>query len=386
MSQSVAEDIVEEAVEEIEHIMENLLDSFNPMKNKLNWLLLALPIAVWANFSHNQAMAFLFSMIAIMPLAFLMGKGTEEIALRTGESIGGLLNATFGNAVELIIAGLAIYTASQNPDVVETMVTVTQASLIGSILGNLLLVLGLAICWGGIKHKNQTFNTQASQMNGSLLLLAVVAFIIPSAVHHSGGSDVDIEKLSRYAAIVLLVIYGLALLFQLKTHSDIFATESGHGTHEDPMMTNKDAWTLLLMATGLVGWMAHILVHSLEAAVDEWNMPELFIGVILLPFFGNAAEHFTAVIVAGKDKMDLSLAIAIGSSVQIALFAAPLMVLLAWGLKVPLTLEFGVLETAATFMSVLVANSILSDGKSNWLEGAMLLASYVILALAFFQL
>jgi Ca2+:H+ antiporter len=386
MSQSITEDIEEEAVEEIEHVMENLVDSFNPMKNKLNWLLLALPIAVWANFSHNQAMAFLFSMIAIMPLAFLMGKGTEEIALRTGESIGGLLNATFGNAVELIIAGLAIYTASQNPDVVETMVTVTQASLIGSILGNLLLVLGLAICWGGIKHKNQSFNNDASQMNGSLLLLAVVAFIIPSAVHHSGGSDIDIEKLSRYAAIVLLLIYGLALLFQLKTHSDIFATESGHGTHEDPMMTNKDAWTLLLMATALVGWMAHILVHSLEAAVDEWNMPELFIGVILLPFFGNAAEHFTAVIVAGKDKMDLSLAIAIGSSVQIALFAAPLMVLLAWGLKVPLTLEFGVLETAATFMSVLVANSILSDGKSNWLEGAMLLASYVILALAFFQL
>jgi Ca2+:H+ antiporter len=386
MSQSITEDIEEEAVEEIEHVMENLVDSFNPMKNKLNWLLLALPIAVWANFSHNQAMAFLFSMIAIMPLAFLMGKGTEEIALRTGESIGGLLNATFGNAVELIIAGLAIYTASQNPDVVETMVTVTQASLIGSILGNLLLVLGLAICWGGIKHKNQSFNSDASQMNGSLLLLAVVAFIIPSAVHHSGGSDIDIEKLSRYAAIVLLLIYGLALLFQLKTHSDIFATESGHGTHEDPMMTNKDAWTLLLMATALVGWMAHILVHSLEAAVDEWNMPELFIGVILLPFFGNAAEHFTAVIVAGKDKMDLSLAIAIGSSVQIALFAAPLMVLLAWGLKVPLTLEFGVLETAATFMSVLVANSILSDGKSNWLEGAMLLASYVILALAFFQL
>jgi Ca2+:H+ antiporter len=386
MSQSITEDIEEEAVEEIEHVMENLVDSFNPMKNKLNWLLLALPIAVWANFSHNQAMAFLFSMIAIMPLAFLMGKGTEEIALRTGESIGGLLNATFGNAVELIIAGLAIYTASQNPDVVETMVTVTQASLIGSILGNLLLVLGLAICWGVIKHKNQSFNSDASQMNGSLLLLAVVAFIIPSAVHHSGGSDIDIEKLSRYAAIVLLLIYGLALLFQLKTHSDIFATESGHGTHEDPMMTNKDAWTLLLMATALVGWMAHILVHSLEAAVDEWNMPELFIGVILLPFFGNAAEHFTAVIVAGKDKMDLSLAIAIGSSVQIALFAAPLMVLLAWGLKVPLTLEFGVLETAATFMSVLVANSILSDGKSNWLEGAMLLASYVILALAFFQL
>ncbi|MDP6333674.1 MAG: calcium/proton exchanger [Candidatus Poseidoniaceae archaeon] len=386
VSEDIVEDIVEEAVEQIELTMEHLLDSFSPFKNKLNWLLLALPIAIWANWSNNQSLAFAFSMMAIMPLAFLMGKGTEEIALRTGEAIGGLLNATFGNAVELIIAGLAIYAASKDPDILDTMVTVTQASLIGSILGNLLLVLGLAIFWGGIKHKIQTFNNDAIQMNGSLLLLAVVAFIIPSAVHHSGGTDFDVEILSRYAAIVLLVIYGLALLFQLKTHADVFATEAGHGTHEDPVMTNRDAWTLLLIATALVAWMAHILVHSLEAAVNEWNMPELFIGVILLPFFGNAAEHFTAVIVAGKDKMDLSLAIAIGSSVQIALFAAPLMVLLAWALGVPLTLEFGLLETVATFISVLVANSILADGKSNWLEGVMLIASYVILALAFFQL
>ena len=386
MSQSVTEDIVEEAIEQIEHTMENLLDSFNPFKNKLNWLLLALPIAIWASWSHNQTMAFAFSMIAIMPLAFLMGKGTEEIALRTGEAIGGLLNATFGNAVELIIAGLAIYAASKDPEILDTMVTVTQASLIGSILGNLLLVMGLAIFWGGINHKIQTFNNDAIQMNGSLLLLAIVAFIIPSAVHHSGGTDIDVEVLSRYTAIVLLAIYGLALLFQLKTHADVFATEAGHGTHENPVMSNRDAWALLLIATCLVAWMAHILVHSLETAVDEWNMPELFIGVILLPFFGNAAEHFTAVIVAGKDKMDLSLAIAIGSSVQIALFAAPLMVLLAWSLGVPLTLEFGLLETAATFISVLVANSILADGKSNWLEGVMLIASYVILALAFFQL
>jgi Ca2+:H+ antiporter len=386
MSQSVTEDIVEEAIEQIEHTMENLLDSFNPFNNKLNWLLLALPIAIWASWSHNQTMAFAFSMIAIMPLAFLMGKGTEEIALRTGEAIGGLLNATFGNAVELIIAGLAIYAASRDPEILDTMVTVTQASLIGSILGNLLLVMGLAIFWGGINHKIQSFNNDAIQMNGSLLLLAIVAFIIPSAVHHSGGTDIDVEVLSRYTAIVLLAIYGLALLFQLKTHADVFATEAGHGTHENPVMSNRDAWALLLIATCLVAWMAHILVHSLETAVDEWNMPELFIGVILLPFFGNAAEHFTAVIVAGKDKMDLSLAIAIGSSVQIALFAAPLMVLLAWTLGVPLTLEFGLLETAATFISVLVANSILADGKSNWLEGVMLIASYVILALAFFQL
>ena len=386
MAESVVDEIAEEIIDEVEHVMETLLDAFNPFHNKLNWLLVALPIAIYFNYQHNLTMAFLFSMIAIMPLAFLMGKGTEEIALRTGEAIGGFLNATFGNAAELMIVGLAIYAASKDPEIVDTMVTVTQASLIGSILGNTLLVLGLAMLWGGIKHKEQSFNSDAIQMNGSLLLLAIVAFIIPSALHHSGGTSGDVENISRYAAIVLLIIYSFALLFQLKTHSDVFATEASHGTHEDPSMTNRDAWTLLLLATVLVGWMAHILVHSLEAAVNEWGMPELFIGVILLPFFGNAAEHFTAVIVAGKDKMDLSIAIAVGSSVQIALFAAPVMILFAWALGVPLTLEFGMLETAATFVSVLVVNSILADGKCNWLEGAMLLGSYVILALAFLQL
>ena len=377
-----SEALSEELTDEIEH----LFASFDPRKNKLNVLLLAIPVALYANYTHMGGLAFLFSMIAIMPLAFLMGKATEEIALRTGEAVGGLLNATFGNAVEMIIAGLALYAASQNDEIKETMITVTQASLIGSILGNLLLVFGLALLWGGLNHKVQNFNQETGQMNGSLLLLAIVALIIPSAVHHSGGSLGDVEKLSHYAAIVLLIIYGLALFFQLKTHVDVFATESGHGTHESPQMSIRDAWILLLLSTVLVGWMAHILVHSLEVAVEKWHLPELFIGVILLPFFGNAAEHFTAVLVAGKDKMDLSIAIAIGSSVQIALFVAPLMILFSWFLGVGLTLEFGLLETAATFISVLVANSIMSDGKSNWLEGVMLLACYIILALAFFQM
>ena len=377
-----SEALSEELTDEIEH----LFASFDPRKNKLNVLLLAIPVALYANYTHMGGLAFLFSMIAIMPLAFLMGKATEEIALRTGEAVGGLLNATFGNAVEMIIAGLALYAASKNDEIKDTMITVTQASLIGSILGNLLLVFGLALLWGGLNHKVQNFNQETGQMNGSLLLLAIVALIIPSAVHHSGGSLGDVEKLSHYAAIVLLIIYGLALLFQLKTHVDVFATESGHGTHESPQMSIRDAWILLLLSTVLVGWMAHILVHSLEVAVEKWHLPELFIGVILLPFFGNAAEHFTAVLVAGKDKMDLSIAIAIGSSVQIALFVAPLMILFSWFLGVGLTLEFGLLETAATFISVLIANSIMSDGKSNWLEGVMLLACYIILALAFFQM
>lgn len=320
-----------------------------------------------------------------MPLAFLMGKATEEISLRTGEVVGGLLNATFGNAVEMIIAMFALYAASQNPDVVDVMVTITQASLIGSILGNLLLVLGLSMIWGGLKYPSQVFNSQVGHMNGSLLLLAIVALIIPTAAYHTPGSTLDgVATISHYTAVILLIIYALSLLFQLKTHADDFATESAHG-HESPAMTIRDAWVLLIIATGLVSWMAHTLVGSIEAAVDEYHLPELFIGVILVPFFGNAAEHFTAIIVAGKDKMDLSISIAIGSSVQIALFVAPTMVIFAWFLGVPLTLKFGLLETAATFMAVLVANTTLTDNKTNWLEGAMLIACYVILAIAFLQ-
>ena len=360
-----------------------LTDVLNPMNNKLNWLLLAIPVTLYFEFSHDLQMAFLFSMIAIAPLAFLMGKATEEIALRTGEAIGGLLNATFGNAVEMIIAGMALYVASQNPELVETMVTVTQASLIGSILGNLLLVLGLAMLYGGVKHSEQNFSNQSGQMNGALLVMAVVALIVPSAFHHSGGSSSDVLRLSYATAIILLVIYGCSLLFQLKTHVEAFES-GGHGGHEDPELSVKDAWTLLLLATALVGWMAHVLVHSLETTVEQWHLPELFIGVILVPFFGNAAEHFTAVLVAGKDKMDLSIAIAIGSSVQIALFVAPVMVLLGLALGVGLPLEFGLLETAATFVSVFITIAILADGKTNWLEGMMLLACYAILGIAFF--
>ena len=386
--QSMIIEAEKESIEELAEVAEaqfkRLVDILNPKNNTLNWLLLALPITLYFNFQHSLQMAFIFSMIAIAPLAFLMGKATEEIALRTGEAVGGLLNATFGNAVEMIIAGMALYAASQNPAVVDTMVTVTQASLIGSILGNLLLVLGLAMLYGGIKHSEQTFSNQSGQMNGALLVLAVVALIVPSAFHYNGGSSDAVMKLSYATALVLLFIYGCSLLFQLKTHVNEFSS-GGHGEgHEDPEMSIKDAWVLLILATILVGWMAHILVHSLETTVEKWHLPELFIGVILVPFFGNAAEHFTAVLVAGKDKMDLSIAIAIGSSVQIALFVAPIMVLWGWVLGVPLPLEFGLLETVAAFGSVFITISILADGKTNWLEGAMALACYAILGMAFF--
>lgn len=371
--------------EHIEHHHHSVLDAFNPLQNRLNWLLLAVPLTLYFQYSGNVEMTFLFSMIAIMPLAFLMGHATEEIALRAGENLGGLLNATFGNAVEIIIASLAIWTAANNADQADIMIELVQASLIGSILGNLLLVLGLALLWGGYNYQTQTFNQEALSINGSLLLLAVLALIIPAAASHTELVDENILNLSRYASLVLLLMYCLSLFFQFKTHSHLFDAKSEIKEQEEPKMTTKDAWILLILATVLVGWMAEVLVHSVDEAAKGWGLPTLFIGVILLPFFGNAAEHFTAVLVAGKDKMDLSLAIAIGSSVQIAVFVAPLMVLFAWAMGVPISLKFGILETAATFMSVLVANFILNDGKTNWLEGVMLLACYVILALSFLE-
>ena len=216
---------------------DSLLDSFSPLKNRLNWLLLAVPVALFFYLQDgNPEMIFLFSMISIMPLAFLMGHATEEIALRAGENLGGLLNATFGNAVEIIIASLAIYTAFREPDQAETMIVLVQASLIGSILGNLLLVLGLALLWGGIKFKIQSFNQSALSMNGSLLLLAVLALIIPAAAHHTGSNvtDENVLELSRYASLALLAMYGLSLFFQFKTHSDIFNSSEDSSHHEEP--------------------------------------------------------------------------------------------------------------------------------------------------------
>ena len=368
-----------------------MLDALNPAKVKLNVLLLAIPVTLYsAYFSHNAVMTFIASMVAIMPLAFLMGKATEEIALRTSESIGGLLNATFGNAAEMIIAGMAIFAAASLAEAGDTtaseeMVQIVRASLVGSILGNLLLVLGLAFVWGGIHHKEQSFSPTAVGANGSLLLLAVITLTMPTAYVFAVGDTSDAAKLnlSHVAAIILIALYGLFLLFQLRTHQELFATDGKHH-HDDAKMSYKEAIVLLIIATIVLGWMAEILVHSISEGADELGLKPLFIGVILLPFFGNAAEHFTAVTVAKRDKMDLSFAIAVGSSTQIAVFVAPVMILIAWFMGVDLDFDFGAFETIAVFLSVLIANTIAADGKSNWLEGAMLLGTYAIMGAAFY--
>ena len=382
---------------EIESGVTAILNACNPRTSPLNWLLLAVPFAAYTSLAHlDPGIQFIASLIAIMPLAFLMGKATEEIATKTSESIGGLLNATFGNAAEIIIAIVAILAAAEALKVGENgtadvYIHLVQASLIGSILGNLLLVMGLSMLWGGIRYRRQTFNTQAVSGNSTLLLLSAICLILPTVYHialSSGGDWVESEivdgvlMVSRLAAIILMISYGLLLFFQLKTHSDLMSSGGGHG-HEEATMTLKDAAILLTIATIFVSWMAEIMVHSVEAAGETIGLPAVFIGVILLPLFGNAAEHFTAVVVAGKDRMDLSLGIAIGSSVQIAAFVAPLVILLAWALGVNLSFEFGLLETAVCMLSVLIANSICRDGESNWLEGTMLLATYVIIGIGF---
>jgi Ca2+:H+ antiporter len=368
---------------------EGVIELIDPRQSKLSLMLVFIPLAIYFSiFSHNAPMAFATSIAAIMPLAYLMGEATEQIALKTNDSIGGLLNATFGNAAEMIIAIFAVMAAATaikegDAETAATMINVVQASLIGSILGNLLLVLGIAFVWGGIHHKVQEFSGTQVGANGSLLFLAVIALILPTAYGFTGnGHEEAIVTLSRITAVILLIMYGLFLLFQFRTHTELFATDGDHD--EEPVMGRHQAMTLLIGATIMVAWMAEIMVHSIQSAADEWGLPTLFIGVILLPLFGNAAEHFTAVSVAGKNKMDLAFSIAVGSSTQIAVFVAPAMVMLAWIINVPLTFQFGLFETLATFLAVLITNAIASDGKSNWLEGSMLLATYAILAVAFF--
>jgi len=252
----------------------NWVRAMDPRDSKLNILLLAIPITFYfAYIVGDESLAFFSSLVAIMPLAFLMGRATEEIALRTSESLGGLLNATFGNAAEMIIALLAIYAASQaasGSDTEQLMVSLVQASLIGSILGNLLLVMGLAFVWGGVHFPEQKFSQTQVSSNGSLMLLAMIVLIIPTVFNYTvGGSEGDegVANLSHIAAMVLLALYGMFLYFQFKSHVDLFATDSHH--HEEPEMSQRDAIILLVFATALVSWMAEILVHSVEYAAED---------------------------------------------------------------------------------------------------------------------
>jgi len=348
----------------------------------LYWLLVAVPVAVALEFGHAGGLwVFLASGLAIIPLAGLMGRATENLAETLGAGVGGLLNATFGNAAEMIIALIALW---KGPE----MYSLVKASITGSIIGNILLVLGLAILLGGLKYQRQQFNRTAAGMGATLLALASIGLIMPSLAKESH----DITFLSEEIAAILAVIYVLSLVFSLRTHRHLFAGSEAEvqttGEHHQPEWSRRTSVIMLLLATAGVAWMSELLVGSVEHAAETLGMNQVFVGVIVVAVIGNAAEHSTAVLVAMKNKMDLAFHIAVGSGIQIALFVAPVLVFASMfmGHAQPLDLHFSLLETLAVILAVGVLALVSQDGESHWMEGVMLLGVYVIMALAFYHL
>ena len=343
-------------------------------------LLLFIPVSIAAHFLEwGETTVFITAALGIIPLANYMGTATEEIAVVTGPSIGGLLNATFGNATELILAFIALQAG---------LVGVVKATITGSIVSNLLLVMGFSMLLGGIKFKEQKFQSTIARLNASTMNLAVIALLLPTAVQYTstGIEEQTLQNLSVAVAIILILVYGLTLLFSMKTHAylcDVGEAELEEGEEEKEV--NLPFWIFILLAVTLaVAVESELLVDSLEVATESLGLSALFTGVILLPIIGNAAEHATAVTVAMKNKMDLSVSVAVGSSMQIALFVAPVLVIAGWIIGQPMDLNFNPFELVAVSVAVLIANSISSDGESNWLEGSLLIATYAVVAIAFF--
>jgi Ca2+:H+ antiporter len=362
---------------------------FGKFKPSLDWLFVFIPVAIALRYWHglrNDTALFICSGLAIIPLAGVMGRATERLAERMGEGIGGLLNATFGNAAELIIAIMALQ---------KGMIGVVKASITGSIIGNLLLVLGASVLAGGIKYPEQRFNKTAAQTSTTSLMLAAIGLMIPTLFHstslHLGGWKAETEqKLSLAIAIVLFLTYFCTLIFSLKTHKKLFLGQ-GHEkqSHKEP---RGHSWSfgksigVLLAATILVALLSEFLVGTVEAARGKFGFSEVFVGVIIVAIVGNAAEHSTAVMTAMKNKMDLSLGIAIGSSLQIALFVAPVLLFASYFFGQPMNLEFTLPEVVAVIAAVYVVTQISNDGESNWLEGVQLLSVYIILGVLFYYL
>lgn len=340
-------------------------------------LVTAFPAAVASHFFFPGTNTFILCSLALIPLARLMGEATEVIAHKLGAGLGGLMNASFGNAAELIIAIAALR---------EGQTEVVKASITGAILGNILLVLGMAIVAGGAKREKQTFNATAALSGSAMMFLALVAMTIPDLFHVARGDAAlpVLQQMSVGISLILLFMYALSLLFALRTHQHLYAAED-EGTEEDlPDWSQAKAVGILLAATVGVVVMAEFLVKAIEPAIASFGLTHTFIGVIVIAIVGNAAEHSTAILMAMKNKMDLAYNIAFESSKQIALFVAPVLVLLSIPLGHPLTLEFSHMEVVGMGVGVGAATLIGLDGESNWLEGAMLLGVYAILAVAFF--
>jgi len=347
----------------------------------LDFLLIFVPVTIALEVLRaDPLLVFISAGLAIIPLAGLLGRATEHLTSHVGAGIGALLNASLGNAAELIIALVALR---------EGLHDVVKASLTGSILGNILLVLGVAMFAGGMKFERQKFNQTAAGMGASLLLLAAVSLIIPALFHFTApdrGAVIE-QRLSFIISCVLFMTYIASLLFTLKTHRHLFAGESHNASDlgEQPW-TKRTSIIVLTVVTCLVALMSEMLVGALEPASQQLGLTQIFVGVILVALIGNAAEHSTAVMVALKNKMDLAYGIAVGSSLQIALLVAPLLVFASYLFGAPLDLVFTPFEVAAVTISVLIVGFVAIDGESNWMEGVMLVGVYVILAIAFFFL
>lgn len=348
-------------------------------------LLVFVPISIAAHFLGWGSQAVFFtSALAIVPLAIWLSTATEEVAVVAGSSIGALLNAVFGNATELIIALVALKAG---------LIDIVKASITGSIIANLLLVMGFSMLLGGLRYKEQEFQPVVARVNGSSMTLAAIAIILPTLVIETsdGLQPGAIRNLSIAAAVVLIAVYGLTLLFSLKTHSYLYDVglvdleqETPQNT-ETPHKPNLWLWIgVLAAATIAVAYESELFVGVVEETTEKLGLTPLFTGVILVPLIGGAAEYITAVRVAVKNNMDLSVSIAMGSSLLVALLMAPVLVIVGQAIGQPMDLDFNPFEAVAVALAVLVANLISLDGRSNWLEGTLLLATYTVLGLAFY--
>ncbi|SCK15903.1 Ca2+:H+ antiporter [Variovorax sp. HW608] len=358
-----------------------------------NWLMIFVPISIAMEhfYPHQHLFVFLTASFAILPLAGWMSRATEHLAERIGEGIGGLLNATFGNAAELIIAFAALRAGLHD---------VVKASIAGSIIGNILLVLGAAMFAGGLGHSEQTYNAAGTRSQATLLTLSAIALVLPAAYSAAVGRGItqgmpglsaglahNVVLLSVSIAVVLLAVYGLFLVFSLITHKALFVGSVAHVAAGDtpPPWSVQKSLLILAAATAAIAWVSEILVGAIEPTAHEFGLSRVFVGVFVVAILGNAAEHASAITAAMKNRMDLSLAIAIGSSVQVALFVAPVLVLASlWVGPGPMDLVFPSGLVATVLLSVLITGQVAGDGRSDWLRGVLLLAVYLIFGLAFF--
>ena len=349
------------------------------IEHALDGLLVFIPVAVVLHYTHaDELWTFIASGVAIIPLAGWMGKATEGLAERLGAGIGGLLNATFGNAAEMIIAFQGLRAGLSE---------VVKASLTGSILGNILLVFGASALFGGLRYTHQKYNRTAATMSATLMALSAIGLLVPALFHWVtlGTAGTAEKNISLEISIVLFVTYILSLIFALRTHKDLY-----QGSHEKAAegesMSPRTAAIVLVVATGLIAWMSELLVHAVEPASKKLGLTEIFVGVIAVAIIGNAAEHSTAILMAMKNQMDLAYHIAVGSSMQIALFVAPVLVFLSYTIGKPMDLLFTTFEVITVGLAVAIVSLVAADGESNWMEGVLLVAVYVIFAIAFFYL